>query len=111
MSSFVDKVISELKEIEKESPITHLSIDQKFSDEKGEFSETFYFRLEKESKMAKDENGDFAPAYCQIKLEAKQPIDFDHWQKLNAEEIARSQECDIQYIVPISKEEYDQNAG
>lgn len=96
--------------------IKRVQIDEKLSDEVGQYVSVFHYRLEKEVEAGMNHvTGEPCEAYCQVKLEHMNPISEESYKKIHEEEyrlqLAIKGKCDPQYITPISKEQYEAEIG
>lgn len=75
------------------------------------YKTAFHYRLEKETNMAIDhETNEPCAAYCKIDLDHNKPVDFySKVHKSYAEILAKQLGVDSKYVVPITKEEYEEN--
>jgi hypothetical protein len=94
--------------IDSEDVITSIEFVNKFSDEKGQYTSIFYFRLEKEVGVSKD---GISPAYSKQTLEHNAPLDHDLITEEIREDMATVSGVDKKYIVPITKEQYEEEMG
>lgn len=74
-----------------------------YSEEIGKYTTRFYYRLEKETGASKD---GISPVYCMQTIQHKNKINYDNFSNFFREEIAKSGECSIEYVVPITKKQY-----
>ncbi len=74
----------------------------------------FHYRIDKEANLGEDENGDPCEVYMRVKFEECNTETRDtelekqaHNDLIN--DLAEQLEINPEYIVPITKEEYDEN--
>lgn len=109
----IEKKIEKTVEIEKDGDVVKkVQIDEKLSDEIGEYTTIFYYRFEKETGVGIDHlTGQPCAIHCHIKYEHINPISEESYKIIHEVELrnqlARESECEPSFITPLSKEQYE----
>ncbi|MFF2532494.1 hypothetical protein ACFVS2_26865 [Brevibacillus sp. NPDC058079] len=89
--------------------IKRVEIKEVHSDEVGKFTSVFYYKLHKVLRVGLNENGEPTEAFCTFIIQHQNPIDYEFFhQEVYRNELAQNGNCDPKYIIPISKEEYEE---
>jgi len=96
--------------------VSRVEQTQVLSEIKGNFTQTFHYRIEKEAGLSvNEETEESFPVYSKIEIQYEKEMKEDtlhfaheHYYK---EQISKEHGINLEHIIPISKEEYERGNG
>jgi len=101
---------------EKNGIYTKLQVEERLSEDYGEYYTEFHYRVEKEAEAGIDpETGEYCAIHAKVSWEHKEPLTKERFQKIHQELyrkiLAEQAGCKTDYITPISPETYAVEMG